>query len=163
MLKEESLLHSLAMTAEKYLDIKEEGVNRGSWVDKLNQKLHSPLGSPWCAAFACACVLEVCEDLGATSPLVISTHVRTLVAKNQSILQSYPFVGAIVCWGLEGGDSGHCGIVIEVDPEFHTFKTVEGNTDNKDTIEREGGCVAKQTRPNHDVGRFKLLGFIKAF
>lgn len=156
-------LDLMVAIAHSYLGRSEYGNNRGDWVDELNRKAGAPVGSPWCASFVGGVVNEVAEKLGLKSQLLLSPHVKTLFNQNKKYRAEFPAPGLIACWGIKDSTNGHCGIVCDVDPKGEWYRTIEGNSDDKTTIEREGGMVVLQRRPIGDLGIFRQLGFLKAF
>jgi hypothetical protein len=163
----EDVRQQVVQTAERYLGRHESGVNRGEWIDDLNRRVKAPLGSPWCASFACGCVLEVAARFTVTSKLLMSGSVRALWAANPKCRSQWPEPGYIACWGHKGTPSGHCGIVVDVDPKGDWFETIEGNTYDHGgrDIEREGDGVFRVRRAikQPDSSPMVLLGFLRTF
>jgi len=160
--------------------IKEKGNNEG-WEDVYFEEIDSTFQSlmesvgwrytePWCAYFA-----ELIWKLAYLDhPLSIDINklfsgsaVQTWKNFKESgfICSAVPVVGAVVIWrNYKKGvalQSGHAAIVVKVEENLLTIKTVEGNVSA--TSEREGDEVAMRTKTvtfERKLNGLNLLGFI---
>lgn len=98
----------------------EQGVNRGPKIDLWNARCGVPMGSPWCAAFASACVSAGGVNLHTASvAALVRTLTRTLT----------PRPGDLGCW-LNADGTGHVWVWTCFDAMQTEGYTVEGNTDS---------------------------------
>jgi hypothetical protein len=159
-----NLNEALVDESRRWLFVREVGgANRGPAVDRFCLALNDTIAHAWCAAFVAFCVKEIEEKFGVKSQLSLSEHVLTMWKQSEKYQSKFPQPGSIAIWKMAGTSSGHCGIVVEVDPKGETFKTIEGNTSDGTGLEREGDGVFLKTRRLNTVGNFKLMGFLKPF
>lgn len=122
-------------------------------------------GASWCAYF---CELVYTEAYKGTvlESVIKSTFSGSATAtyKNFDLakwtVSDKPQVGALAVWRHGSGWQGHIGIVIEV-PNDKSFKTVEGNTNDKGG--REGYIVAlknRVTKAPYQAKGLNLVGFV---
>lgn len=154
----------LALEAERWLGIQEEGGNnRGQIVRLFQSHMGGSSGAPWCMSFVqycCHWVDRIGEIIGLMEPsrLHKSDHCMT-VWNNTPNRSQLPFIGSVVIWNVQGTSSGHTGIVVGIDQKIIT--TIEGNTtDSSSRIVSEGDGVYKKRRPLESIGSLKLMGFL---
>ncbi|MDE2127977.1 MAG: hypothetical protein KGJ62_15455 [Armatimonadetes bacterium] len=124
---------AVAAVAERYVGIREipAGSNRGEHIDRWNREVGNPIGSPWCAAFACCAAREAGVEHGpwtGSSGEVANWGERTGSGVS----------GGDVCAGCLGAvinpetATGHCHTVVAVSgPDSDgVIDTVEGNEGN---------------------------------
>ena len=134
------------------------------------------IGEPWCAAAAIADWTEAYEaypnsPLGAKAKALYSLNSQQMARNFHAdpvwpTSTTHPVVGAIVVFA-EGKSTitGHTGVVIDVDADGITYRTVEGNTipDGYKGDTREGFIVAQHThrvdKPHSDT-ELNLVRFI---
>lgn len=146
---------SIVEAARRYLTVRERPAcsNRSPEIDAWLKAVGSPLGSPWCAAFALACLREA----GITPP-VMSGRVQTLVdgwTEKPAMKDAQP--GDLVCfWFPKLKRFAHIGVVVS--KNGRNLDTIEGNTipDGASGDTREGYGVFEKRRKVSD--RLILLG-----
>lgn len=109
------------------------GSNRGPQVDEWNRRAGVPLGSSWCAAFACSMYDDAAKKLGVSRPVLMMTGSSSALyrwAKANGKLVARPEPGDIAL--VIGGETGHYHTVLveRVIPNAERFATVEGNSNN---------------------------------
>lgn len=102
----------------EHVGLLEQGTNRGPEIDAWLLRCGAPLGSPWCAAFASACV-----SFGGTN--LHEASVARLVQLLPRTMNPRP--GDLGYW-LDANGTGHVWIWTAVGSQ--TGLTVEGNSDN---------------------------------
>ena len=114
--------------------------NRGKLMDLCNQFVGVPLGSPWCAAFACTVINHACASIEVEweGPRTGSSSEIYHWARKNGRVVTVPRPGdlGLVKGGRGGPEFRHTTIVREVDGD--RVLTVEGN---------EGDKVCRFTRP----------------
>lgn len=128
---------ALIRTARSYIGQRESRPNSSPLIDHWLKLVGQPPGEPWCAAFACACVLETDPGLG----FLKSAGALKLLSRNPDRVISDPEVGALVVWD-HGNGKGHVGIVTDVNLPLWQFSAIAGNT-SEDGKSREGVMVAE--------------------
>lgn len=90
-----------------------------------------------------------------------SEHCLTVWNKTPAEYRSkIPYPGYIAIWQKENSSSGHTGVVISINPDQKTFKTIEGNTGPGVGVVRNGDGVYEKSRSMDGAGQMRLLGFI---
>lgn len=152
-----SLVKLALAVAGSFLGVKEvpPGSNRGPEVTKFLNSIGLSGGYPWCAAFVWFCIQSAASKLSLANPFIRSGAcvVFERWARLKGILKSNPEAGDVfLCYSVPEGEgrrrASHTGLVLSVDLNAGTFKTIEGNT-NLDGS-REGTGVFKRTRPISD-------------
>lgn len=149
--------------ASKYAGIEELKSNT-SWYDKqkivpqaisnefkilIKQYGHED-GAPYCASFARSVYLEVFKTnekhYKLFNKLLSASVMRTY---NNLQIMGYitksPQIGAIMLMQMSSTSKGHCGIVVDIDIDSNSIKTIEANTSDTITT-REGDGVYIKNR-----------------
>ncbi len=151
------LLGRLVDTAQHYVGIKEEGQNRGYWIEKFQRLVGIPKGSPWCAAFV-SWVLEQnkCKNPTTRSGVALK-FVNKQSVKAKEVAKGYKKVGRnwLVIWKRGNSYKGHIGIVVNWGKI--SGETIEGNTGNGDI--REGDGIYRKKRDIISTQSFKIEYF----
>lgn len=157
----------IKQTALKYVGETEKPNNSGFNDAEFEKRMADTgwiKGSSWCAYFTELVWTESYKD----SPLLpeikkLFSGSATATYKNFDIAKwqvgTIPKVGALAVWRHGSGWQGHIGIVIE--DNGLSFKTVEGNTNDKGG--REGYIVAvknRVTKAKYLPNGLNLIGFV---
>lgn len=121
--------------------IREQGWNRGPWVERVLRSVGLGVGNPWCAAFVSLCA-ELAEfPIG---PKVGRGAVRNWVkwAQANNLLGFKPTRGDLGYF-LNANGKGHIGIILNVADERHV-ESGEGNTDDGGSREGDGAYRRKR-------------------
>lgn len=137
------------------------GNNRGPEVEMFLRSQGLPPGNPWCASFACFCIMHAAKSLGVTPRFVYGASVYKLWTRNPSLQLSQPEENCLFLLdhGLSkaGTRIGHTGFVITPTDEYDLMTTMEGNTDSAGS--RSGGNAMRRTR---NISEFtKGYGWLK--
>jgi predicted chitinase len=157
----------------KSTTVKEQpkGSNRGPEVDRYVKTvgLNPEKGYPWCMAFVYTMFNDFTSEMKIPNPLIKTAGVLNHWKKSDSDLKigiekirSNPNLmkpGQIFIQD-HGKGLGHTGIVVSVNAQARTFTTIEGNGIEKDTKEREGDKVVRNTRK---MSQSNLVGVIDYF
>lgn len=119
------------------------GSNRGPRVDQYVKSRGSPLGVPWCAAFAAWCITTSAQQLGLPDPLagwgdVMSAHKWFMAAHAHGCWVAEPQPGMV---GVQTGDGPHGHVTIITDYGCGIVISHEGNHENR-TAEVERPLLA---------------------
>ncbi len=150
---------------------KPTGSNRGPEVDRYVKTVGlDPEGKyPWCMAFIYTMFDDFTNKMRIPNPLIKTAGVLDHWKKADDDLkigidsirsnpnQMKP--GQIFIQD-HGKGKGHAGIVVSVNAKARTFTTIEGNGIEKDTKEREGDKVVRNTR---EMSQSNLVGVIDYF
>ena len=98
-------------------------------------------GQPWCAIFVTWCFEKAFGKENARKLLKHYPYTYCPIMKTLFTLNANPKVGDIVIF-YYGGQFAHTGIVIKVNGDY--FETIEGNTNNGNTIVPNGGGVCQK-------------------
>lgn len=155
----------LVRVADSFVGIKEEGGdNRGFWIEQFQKSVDGTAErEAWCVGFVQFCAKQVDKKFGIKNYLYPTESVITLWER-LSLWQRLPspMIGSLAFWqhydGIKPTRKGHVGIVRRVF-DNNTFQTVEGNTSDGSSINREGDGVFFKVRPLTQVGSMRLLGF----
>ena len=162
--------NALAGILSKNRDVKEKpkGSNKGPEVEAYLKSTGLGGGYPWCMAFVYYIFNELSKKLGTTNPLPKTAGVMSHwnkagsgekiqiadIRKNPNLMKP----GQIFIMKF-GGNKGHTGIIIDVDPAKKTFSTMEGNTN--DQRSREGDRVGVNTRKMSDRALVGVVDYFK--
>jgi uncharacterized protein (TIGR02594 family) len=151
--------------AVKYIGCHEEGGNnKGPYVEMFQKAVDGKAsGEPWCMAFVQYCVKQTEGICITKSRLFKSEHCLTVWRNSPEDMRlTTPEAGCIVIWQHGESENGHTGIVrgFSVDGKI---VTIEGNTTDTATIEREGDGVYSNIRKLAGDGDMKIVGFLKVF
>lgn len=139
--------------AHDFVGIEEKGGdNRGPTVEFFQRCAKIPPGSPWCAAFVNACAELAAAVKNEYSPLEQVRHQGYVPSYNNWAEENgllVPFDQAepgdlFLLWFESKSRHAHIGFVDSVEPGSPSYRTVEGNTDDK--ASREGIKVARRER-----------------
>ena len=160
---------SLVQIARSYLNLHEEGDNRGELIDKMNQMMGVAVGSPWCAAFVWHCLNECNFKTGVGSKLFKSANCMMIWEKsNKKLRKSEPEIGYLVVYQMYSKSgyatqAGHIGIVTSFKSAFE-ITDISGNTSVKNSVDREGRIVAENQRKlSKNDGTMRFVGFLDPF
>lgn len=170
----------LATILAKSYGVREDppGSNRGREVDEYLRAVGiDPTKGKysWCQAYVYWALDQLAKRLGVTNPAPktggVKDHWDRTPAENKLTIaeaRAHPekvkpgmvFVAerGSIPWGQEGGDQGHCGIILNMDPKGKIFASAEGNTNERGT--GIGNIVTANT---HSLSEDKLVGFIDWF
>jgi hypothetical protein len=162
--------NALAGILSKNRDVKEQpkASNRGPEVEAYLKSTGLGGGYPWCMAFVYYIFNELSKKLGTTNPLPKTAGVMSHwnkagsgekiqiadIRKDPNLMKP----GQIFIMKF-GGNKGHTGIIIDVDPAKKTFSTMEGNTN--DQRSREGDRVGVNTRKMSDRALVGVVDYFK--
>ena len=102
-------------------------------------------GQPWCAIFVTWCFEKAFGKENARKLLKHYPYTYCPTMANLFQLNANPKAGDIVIFKYNG-EFAHTGIVIKVNGDY--FETIEGNTNNGNTIVPNGGSVCKKSYYN---------------
>lgn len=142
--------------AKSFLGTKEEGVNKGKWVEEFQKSVNGYAnGEPWCLAFVQYCNNKIAAEDEVKRPLFQTEHCMTLWDKTPEAKKFIePQVGDVVIWRKyvdQDGTTyttlmGHAGIVSRL-LDGGDYAVVEGNTSSgMRSFEREGDGVYEKIR-----------------
>lgn len=141
----------------------EEGQNRGSFVDEINEESGADIGSPWCAGAVGHWIRKVAKDQNLQIAVKLTPSVMQMAELNHDQIEREPSVGAICLMQHGSSYLGHCGIVGPIN-EDGSFPSCEGNTSSNDPSERNGGMVAIHRRKvGINYGSLHIVGFLRPF
>ena len=164
----------LIAEAERWLNVREKGKNKGPEVEMFQRAVDGKAsGEAWCAAFVCFCVQQVDRIYDAVygtakslpAQIYMTEHCLTMWNKTPEIaridLSLHP--GLICIWQHykegQGTAAGHMGIV--KDPlDGDQFISIEGNTENHNSVSREGDGVYTMRRRISHKGKLRIKGFL---
>lgn len=160
--------------ASRWVGVREVGGdNKGQVVEMFQKAVDGKAqGEPWCAGFCSFVIKAVDEAFGvmfaeaaSNTSLVLSEHVMTMWTKAPSQTKSkVPEPGSLVCWQFykDGKPTGlgHVGLVVRV-IDSKNMETIEGNTNDGSSVEREGVGVFRRTRAIEGAGTMRVVGFLK--
>jgi hypothetical protein len=159
-----SLSEELVALAQSFVGTKEEGMNKGHWVEEFQKAVDGKaVGEPWCCAFVQYCVKQVCARHNMVVPLYQTESCMELWNKTDLAFKTQtPTPGCVVIWQHGNGYQGHTGFVTGVNPDGQLL-TIEGNTSDGSGINREGDGVYERTRSRFGNEAMHVLGFIRVF
>ena len=144
------------------------GSNSGPEVNSYLKSVGLGPGEQWCAAYVYAMFDELSKRLGVPNTLIKTGHCLThwksadpslkinIADARKDMNQIKP--GMVFMMKRGGGDKGHTGIVVSVDPSSKTFTSIEGNTNDQKSGEGDRVGVNKRS-----FSQTNLLGFIDYF
>ena len=154
-------------TAKEVLSVREEGSNKGTFVEVYLRAVGLGPGNPWCMAFVVLRLIKAAHSLNKIIPNEMPRTGSTVVfsewGKKKSFFikradlelgRSLPMEGDIVFYFFPAkGRIAHTGIVVD---GGRTFETVEGNTSGgiMDLVDREGQGVYRKRRDYKSLGLF---------
>jgi len=157
-------------TAKEVLSVREDGSNRGTFVEVYLKAVGLGAGNPWCMAFVVLRLIKAAHSLNKFIPNEMPRTGSTVVFSNWGKKKSFfikradlelgratPMEGDIVFYFFPlKGRIAHTGIVVK---GGKNFETVEGNTSGgiRDLVDREGQGVYRKERDFKSLG---LLGGI---
>ncbi len=157
-------------TAKEVLSVREDGSNRGTFVEVYLRAVGLGPGNPWCMAFVVLRLIKAAHSLSKFIPNEMPRTGSTVVFSNWGKKKSFfikradlelgratPMEGDIVFYFFPlKGRIAHTGIVVK---GGKNFETVEGNTSGgiRDLVDREGQGVYRKERDFKSLG---LLGGI---
>lgn len=161
----------LILEARRWVGVKEAGDNSGEMVTMFQNWDDSPDHVPWCMAFVQYCLKQVDSayaeiNTSATKhKLKKGEHCMTVWEKSpQNCRSNKPQKGYVAIWQYykdgKPTPSGHTGIVTGIDNTHGVFSTIEGNTSDSASVDREGDGVFAKIRSLTPQGNMKLVGFL---
>ena len=157
-------------TTKEVLSVREDGSNRGTFVEVYLRAVGLGPGNPWCMAFVVLRLIKAAHSLSKFIPNEMPRTGSTVVFSNWGKKKSFfikradlelgratPMEGDIVFYFFPlKGRIAHTGIVVK---GGKNFETVEGNTSGgiRDLVDREGQGVYRKERDFKSLG---LLGGI---
>ena len=158
------MLTELITVAEQYIGIKEVGNNAGPEVEKFQMAVDGKANhESWCMAFVQFCIMELEHKICRRSNIFHAEHCLTVWNKSpHELRRAAPEPGYIVIWQHGNTTNGHTGIVSRV-IDAETFETIEGNTSDSNSVERNGDGVYRKVRHLHPTGEMKVVGFLVPF
>ena len=161
-----AITRQIIIEARKYVGVKEtQGPNRGPEINEWLYRAGSVPGQPWCAAFVSCMLDDACTALRIPAPIRLRAGVHMLIRECGKARTLDPGAGFI--FGIDHGTGpggtkrGHCGIVVEIDPDGKHMTTIEGNTDASGS--REGqGVYYRQRRISEATLGFVDVGLLVA-
>lgn len=145
------ITRQVILEAHKHVGVRETGgPNRGPEIDRWLFRVGSVPGQPWCAAFASCMLADAFKALGLPLTVRLSASAHTLLERCQQAGGRAAEPGPGFLFGIDHGlgqqgqKRGHCGIVVDVNPDGVHMTTIEGNTDRAGS--REGQGVYQLTR-----------------
>lgn len=99
--------------AERYLNVREVGKNRGKMVEKFQRSVHLPAGSPWCAAFIKYILDEAKNIFIKIRSGLAQAYVTKYSVKAKDVAKGYVRIGRnwLAIWRHGDTRRGHIGIV----------------------------------------------------
>ena len=160
--------------AKSQIGIKEEGAdNQGKDIKKFQEAIDGKAqGESWCCGFAFWCIKQTDlwfdeqakMSLSERHTLFETEHCMTLYQKCKiTNLVKEPFPGCLIIWQFykdgKQTPSGHIGIVTNVDGD--KVHTIEGNTSDAESVERNGGGVyAKKRSKVMNTGPMRVIAYL---
>lgn len=138
------------------------GDNKGPVVELLQKVISHPVQQSWCLDFVQGCVAYVEARFNIRCPLPPTELVAALwdqSPRELRVVEGRP--GDIVLWQVPGTLHGHCGIIVGTDSL--RYRTLEGNTSEAHTIERNGDGVYEKFRARGGSKSFIELGVLRPF
>jgi hypothetical protein len=159
----------LVKEASEYVGVKETGPNQGPDVEMFQRAVDGKASKEsWCMCFVQYCIHQVEQQLGIRSNVFNSEHCLTVWRNTiHDLHRAHPAPGYIAIWQHydefgKATSNGHTGIVTEV-LDADRFATVEGNTSDSSSVDRNGDGVYRKTRYLKTHGTMQLVGFIDPF
>ncbi|MCK7507729.1 MAG: CHAP domain-containing protein [Desulfobacterales bacterium] len=152
---------TLINTAAGFVGVTEEGGdNRGPWVEEFQKAVDGVANhESWCCCFASYCLKQTAYLLDRVLDLNLSEHCLTFWNHNIHAQRDFVEPGFLVVWKHGNGPNGHIGIVESVNGDG-TITTIEGNTSDSSSVERNGDGVYRKVRSLTPKGSMKIVGFI---
>jgi hypothetical protein len=155
--------HDVYEIALGFVGTKEEGNNRGYWIERFQKITNSPRGAQWCASFVNFCLDSAgVKGLPNTrSGLARHFATRNKTIKAKDVLQSNMELpaGTIIVWRRGSTPFGHAGIVEKWKGKSGT--TVEGNTSaGRSGSQNDGDGVWRRARSINPTNYFRITDFV---
>ncbi len=171
---------AVRQVAELYLDVREQGSNRGTEVEAFLSESGGSAGNSWCAAFVSHCHHEAADFLCGTTTCSRTVRAVAMVfdgrdasnltfSKQNAIAGTFtPIAGDVMVMVTQGSTRaldegrprvqlrGHTGIVQSYNTATQVLHTIEGNTDASGS--RNGDGVYERTDRMSDD---RLWGFMR--
>lgn len=166
---------SLVSEAEKWLSVREKGSpNHGPDVEMFQKEVDGKAqGEPWCMAFAQFCIAQVDRALGPKAAfyrkswIYRTEHCLTCWDRSPSGARAMLHEiepGMLVIWQFykdgKATTNGHVGIVHSIVSKGEIM-TIEGNTQDRSHVVREGDGVYLMRRKIQYDGSFRLKGILR--
>lgn len=152
--------------AKKWIGVHEDkskGDNCGKEVEMFQKAVDGKAQKEsWCMAFVQFCIKQV-EQKNKIQCLVFkSEHCLTVFRESQSKVVKDPQPGDLIIWRFGNTSNGHVGIIEKLLGEGRCM-TIEGNTSNSQSVEREGDGVFSKNRSLKGSEQMRVVGFIRPF
>lgn len=140
------------------------GADRGPVVELFQSVVGFPQSQPWCLDFIQGCIAYAEDKTGVLSPLPATELCMALwnqAPASQRFAPPRVQAGDLILWRFGATLHGHCGIVRSWDSLC--YHTVEGNTSDKQEIDRLGDGVWTKNRAKGGSKTFVEVGFLRPF
>ena len=157
----------LLAEATKWIGTKETSPNGGKTVEMFQSVIGIAQGESWCFSFVQYCLKEVDKKCGSQTWVPQTEHVMTGWDRSRGAAKlPLPEPGCLVVWQKHDSRgkptiSGHIGIVVSVNKG--SIVTIEGNTSDGVTVNRDGDGVYKRTRTLTPTGSLIIKGFLRCW
>jgi uncharacterized protein (TIGR02594 family) len=152
--------------AKKWIGTKEDkskGDNKGKEVEMFQRAVDGvAAGEPWCMAFVQFCIKKIEEQYKIQCLVFKSEHCMTVFSKSQQKIVKKPQAGDLVIWRFGNTMNGHVGIIENVLSDGR-LQTIEGNTSDSQSVDRNGDGVFRKNRSATGSDSMKVVGFIRPF
>lgn len=124
------------------IKVREQGANKGEWVEAILAEVGLPGGYAWCAALATFACHVASVKVIATAPARVQSWASN--AKAKGLLRDKPERGRLCFW-VNADGTGHIGIVVRSALGF--VYSIEGNTGPGDEgNQRDGDGLYRRVR-----------------
>lgn len=141
--------------ALRWVGTREEGSNRGRWIDSFNAKVGAPYGSPYCASF----VYWVLDSIQ-WEPRLRTAWSRAYVSVGVPIglARGYGVEGLLI-WLRRGG--GHIGFIVRNRGDWE-WETVEANTSSGARgSQYNGDGIYRRVRRYEPFSTFRITHYVR--
>lgn len=149
--------------AQGFVGVREEGNNRGYWVERFLKSCNLRGGAQWCAAF-----VNFCLDSAGVRGLPMTksglarhfaTRNKTISAKDVLQMNMELPAGTIIVWRRGTTPFGHAGLVERW--KGRSGSTIEGNTSSGERgSQNDGDGVWRRKRTINPTNYFRITDFI---
>lgn len=142
-----------SVAASRWVGYREQGYNRGRWIDSFNIHAGVPLGSPYCASF----VYWILDSLR-WEPRLRTGYSRSYVRYGIPIsLARERGAEGLLIWRRRGG--GHIGFVVRNSGAFR-WETVEANTSPGRGSQWNGDGIYRRIRSYDPLSVFRITHYV---
>ena len=108
------------------------------------------------------CIKEIENKYGIKCLLHKSEGCLDVFFKSQQKTVKEPQVGDLIIWRFGATQKGHVGIINKI-LENGRVETIEGNTSDSNSVDRNGDGVYLKNRSSKGTEEMRVLGFIRVF